>query len=59
MTTGYYAYVIGPDGHIMNRIDVGCDNDEEAKSCALQLVDGHAIELWQEARRVATFQPKQ
>jgi len=23
----------------------------------VQLVDGHAVELWQEARRVATFRP--
>jgi hypothetical protein len=28
------------------------DNDEEAKHCTEQLVDGHAIELWQEARKV-------
>ena len=55
---GYYAYVIGDDGHICNRIDVLCDNDEEAKRCAEQLVDGHPIELWQEARRVAIIHPK-
>ena len=55
---GYYAYVIGDDGHVCNRIEVRCDNDDEAKRCAEQLVDGHAIELWQEARKVATFQPK-
>lgn len=58
MTIGYYAYVIGEDGHVRNRINVVCDNDEEAKRCAQQLLDGQAIELWQEARRVATFQPK-
>jgi hypothetical protein len=28
------------------------DNDEEAKYCTEQLVVGHAIELWQEARKV-------
>ena len=47
------------DGHVRNRIDVVCDYDEEAKRCAQQLLDGQAIELWQEARRVATFQPKE
>ena len=55
---GYYAYVIGHDGHVQNRVEVRCDNDEEAKRQAKQLVNGHAIELWQEARRVAIFQPK-
>ena len=58
MAWGYYAYVIGDDSHIRNRIEVLCDNDDEAKRGAERLVDGHAIELWQEARRVATFQPK-
>jgi hypothetical protein len=55
---GYYAYIIGDDGHIQNRVDVLCNSDEEAKRCAEQLLDGHAIELWQEARMVATFEPK-
>jgi hypothetical protein len=57
MPWGYYAYIIGDDGHISNRVEVHCDNDEEAKRCAVQLLDGHAIELWQETRKVATFQP--
>ncbi len=58
MTWGYYAYVIGDDGHIQNRIEVRCGTDDEAKRCAEQLLDGHAIELWQETRCVATLQPK-
>jgi len=55
---GYYAYIIGDDGHIVNRVDVLCDDDEEAKRRVQQLVDGHAIELWQEARKVASFEPE-
>jgi hypothetical protein len=58
MPRGYYAYVVGDDGHIANRIEVICETDEEAIRCAKRLVDGHAIELWQEARQVATFTPK-
>ena len=54
---GYYAYVIGDDGHITNRIEIICEDDEEAKRCATQLVDGHAIELWQEARRITRLEP--
>ena len=57
--TGYYAYVIGDDGHIQNRVAIICDDDEEAARCAKRLVDGHAIELWQETRRIATFPPKE
>ena len=55
---GYYAFVIGADGHITNRIEIICENDEEAKRWARQLVDGHAIELWQEARMIETFDPE-
>ncbi len=53
----YYAYDIDEDGHITNRVIVICDDDEEAKRCARQIADGHAIELWQGARMIATFEP--
>ena len=54
----YYAYIIGSDEHIANRIEIHCEDDEEAKCCAKQLVDiGHTIELWQEARMIARFEP--
>ena len=59
MACGYYAYIIGDDGHVRDRIEVLCGNDDEAKRYAEQLVNGHAIKLWQEARRIATFQPKE
>ena len=55
---GYCAYVFDHDGHIVQRIEVLCDDDEEAKRRAEQLVDGHAIKLWQEARPAASSQPK-
>jgi hypothetical protein len=57
MGSGYYVYVIGDDGHITNRVVVVCNNDDEAKRCAKQLIDGHAVELWQGTRCIATFQP--
>ena len=47
----YRAYLIGPDGHIVKRIELVCADDETAKEQAKALVDGHDIELWQEARR--------
>jgi hypothetical protein len=55
---GYYAYLIGDDGRISKRFAIVCDDDEEAKRAAKQMVDGHAIELWQEGRKIATFEPE-
>ena len=55
----YRAYIIGPDGHIQRRIDLFCADDDAAKVRAKAMVDGHAIELWQEARKVAQFDPRQ
>ncbi|MBO4220905.1 hypothetical protein [Bradyrhizobium neotropicale] len=45
-----YTYVIGDDGHIRNRVEIICDDDEAAKRHAKRLVDRDAVELWQEAR---------
>jgi hypothetical protein len=53
----YHAYVIGDDGHIKQRIDLICADDDTAKEQAKSLVDGYPIELWQSARKVATFEP--
>jgi hypothetical protein len=54
---GYYAYFAGDDGHIANRVAILAINDEEAIRFAKQRVDGHVVELWQEGRRIATFDP--
>ena len=56
--TGYYAYFTADDGHITSRVTILAANDEEAKEQAQQLVDGHAVELWQEARKIAIFDPE-
>ena len=58
MQFGYYAYVIGDDNHVTSRIDLLCDDDEEAIRYVKQLVDGQTVELWQGTRRVATLKPK-
>lgn len=52
---GYYAYVIGSDGHVINRVDLVFDNEEDAIERAKGLVDGHDVELWQRDRKIATF----
>jgi hypothetical protein len=57
--TDYYAYIIGDEGHIESRVNIICDDDEDAKRCAKRLVDGHDVELWQESRKVASFPHKE
>jgi hypothetical protein len=54
----YRVYVIGPDGHFDSAIPFVCGDDEAAKERAKQLLDGHDVELWQYARKVATFEHK-
>jgi len=51
----YCAYIVGPDGHILNRIDLFCKSDDEAKQCAVRLVNTENVELWHGARRIAEF----
>ena len=55
---GDYAYFVGTDGHYTKRVAIVCDDDEEAKRFAKQMVDGHAIELWHEARKITTLEPE-
>jgi hypothetical protein len=57
--TEYRAHVIGPDGHIINRVDVVCKDEIEARRLAKQVVDGQAVELWQSDRFIERFEPEQ
>ena len=54
----YRAYLIGRDGHIIRRVDLECDDDSAATERAKQLIDFHDVELWDGARKVATFPRK-
>jgi hypothetical protein len=51
----YRAYLIGSDGHFVKSVELNCENDKAATEDAAQLVDGHDVELWQEARKVAVL----
>ncbi|MDE5453609.1 hypothetical protein GWE18_12170 [Bradyrhizobium sp. CSA112] len=51
----YRAYMIRRDGHIIHRVDIECDDDEAAKERAKLLVNGHDVELWDGARKIAEF----
>jgi len=52
----YRAYIIGPDSHVQNRVDLRCADDAEAIRLAKQLVvDGRDVELWQLDRKIEMF----
>lgn len=53
----YRAYLVGPDGHIVNRVDLFVGNDASAKERARGLVDSGPIELWDGDRKIAEFKP--
>jgi hypothetical protein len=53
----YRAYVIGRNGNTLNRVDLHCEDDEDAKERAKRLVEQHAVELWEGDRKVALFEP--
>jgi hypothetical protein len=53
----YRAYRLGADGHIESRFEFLCPSEAVAKQRVLELMDGHAIELWRGSRRIANFSP--
>jgi hypothetical protein len=55
----YRAYVIGPDGHIFNRVDIRCSDEKEARRLAKVAVDGHPVELWQADCFIERYEPGQ
>jgi hypothetical protein len=55
----YRVFVIGPDGHVIDRIDLVCATEEDAIERARQVMDSHAVELWRGSRRIERFEPEQ
>jgi hypothetical protein len=51
----YRVYIMGPDGHVIDRVDLLCDNEAEAIRLAKQLVAGRDVELWQLDRMIEPF----
>ena len=54
----YRVYIVGSDGHFYDAVPLECADDSEALEKAEQLVDGHDVELWQRARKIARFDCK-
>jgi hypothetical protein len=51
----YRAYIMGPDGHVQKRVDLRCNDENEAIELTKKLVDGQDVELWQLDRQIRTF----
>ena len=53
----YTAYILGPTGHVANRIDLPCHDEEAAKERANAFAGDHHIELWDGDRLIGEFKP--
>jgi hypothetical protein len=58
MEESYRVYLIGSDGHIMNRVEMICADDDSAKERARQLALDCRVELWKGARMIAGYEPQ-
>jgi hypothetical protein len=54
----YRLYTLDADGRFIGRRDLNCENDAAALQMALKLSDVSPMELWTEARLVASIAPK-
>ena len=51
----YRLYFLNDKNHIRRAVSLECDDDASAIALINQHRDGHAMELWEGARRVARF----
>jgi hypothetical protein len=51
----FRAYLLGPDGHVQNCVELRCGDEAEARSLARQLVSDRDVELWLLDRMIETF----
>ena len=56
---GFYAYIVDQEGHVINRVNLAFEKEEDAAEHAKRLVDGHDVELWQRDRKIAIFKRQQ
>ncbi|EIG57000.1 hypothetical protein Bra1253DRAFT_01638 [Bradyrhizobium sp. WSM1253] len=55
----YRAYILGSDGHIQLRLELDCADEPTASERAKQLVNRQDVELWEGARKIATYRPEE
>lgn len=54
----YRAYLMGPEGYVMSRVDLICEDEETARERAQQLAQDRVVELWQGPRKIAEYHPR-
>jgi hypothetical protein len=52
------AYLFDADGHVIDRIDLTCGDDESAKARAKEFLEGHVVELWDGGSRRSSLVAK-
>jgi glutathione peroxidase-family protein len=52
---GFHAYIVDREGHVINRVDMALEKEEDAAERAKRLVDRHDVVLWQRDRKIATL----
>lgn len=53
----YHAMTIASDQTVVSDVSIPADDDEQAIGMAKQLVNGHAVELWDRLRFIERFEP--
>lgn len=51
----YRAYQIGGDGLILDRFDLDCADEAEARATAQDMAVEYDVELWERAQRIAIY----
>lgn len=51
----YRAYRIGDDGLIVDRVDLDCADESEARAKAEKLAANHDVELWERTRPIEVY----
>lgn len=54
---GYRFFFLDPAGHVRRRLELECDNDDDALNRARELNHAHGIEVWSGARKVGVTDP--
>jgi hypothetical protein len=54
---GFRAYILDIKGHHIGVHEIIADDQSQAITAAIKLVDGHALELWQGGEKIGTLSP--
>ena len=55
--TAYRAFRLSHNGAVQSAEIIWADSDDKAKAIAAMLINGHGIDLWEQARFLASYPP--